>query len=298
MYRTLSGIIKEARPQQWVKNLIVFAALIFSQHFADPALVLRALLGFVAFCLLSGGIYIFNDIADLETDKLHPGKRRRPLALGELGVGEASVGAGAFIIIGMVVSLLLGPSFAGVSAVYLILSVLYSVYLKRVMILDVLIISIGFVLRAIAGVEVLRGHVAAIDLSPWLLICTLFLALFMAFGKRRHEIYLLDEKATEHRSTLGEYSLDFLDGLIYALMSATVIAYSIYTIWPATVEKFHSRNMVLTIPFVVYGIFRYTFLVTQKKEGGSPSELLLHDVPLIITIVLWFLSVLLILHFS
>jgi hypothetical protein len=167
-----------------------------------------------------------------------------------------------------------------------------------VIILDALIISIGFILRAIAGVEVLRGHVAAIDLSPWLLVCTLFLALFMAFGKRRHERYLLDEKATEHRSTLGEYSLDFLDGLIYALMSATVISYSIYTIWPATVEKFHSRNMVLTIPFVVYGIFRYAFLVTQKEEGGNPSELLLRDVPLIVTVILWFLSVLLILYVS
>jgi len=298
MYGTLSRILKEARPHQWVKNLIVFAALIFSQHFADGALFLRTLLGFVAFCLLSGGIYIFNDIADLETDKLHPAKKSRPLALGELGVVEASVGAGAFIVTGMIISLLLGPSFAGVSAVYLIFSVLYSLYLKRVIILDALIISIGFILRAIAGVEVLRGHVAAIDLSPWLLVCTLFLALFMAFGKRRHERYLLDEKAMEHRSTLGEYSLDFLDGLIYALMSATVISYSIYTIWPATVEKFHSRNMVLTIPFVVYGIFRYAFLVTQKKEGGNPSELLLRDVPLIVTVILWFLSVLLILYVS
>jgi 4-hydroxybenzoate polyprenyltransferase len=295
---SFSRIMKEARPHQWVKNSIIFAALIFSHNFADPALVFRAILGFVAFCLLSGGIYIFNDIVDLEIDKLHPGKRNRPLALGELSVGTASAGCVVFIVIGMGISLLLGSSFASVSAVYLLLSVLYSLYLKRVIILDVLIISIGFVLRAIAGVEVLRGHVAAIDLSPWLLVCTLFLALFMGFGKRRHEMFLLNERATEHRSTLGEYSLDFLDGLIYALMSATVISYAIYTIWPATVEKFHSRNMVLTIPFVVYGIFRYTFLVTQKKEGGNPSELLLRDVPLIATVILWFLSVLLILHFS
>jgi 4-hydroxybenzoate polyprenyltransferase len=196
----------------------------------------------------------------------------------------------------MGVSLLLGPSFAGVSAVYLLLSILYSLFLKHVIILDVLLISIGFVLRAIAGVEVLRGRVPAIELSPWLLLCTLFLALFMGFGKRRHEIALLEEKATEHRSTLGEYSIDFVDGLIYALMSATVISYSIYTIWPATVEKFHSRNMVVTIPFVVYGIFRYSFLVTQKKEGGNPAELLLRDVPLIATVILWFFSVLLVLY--
>jgi len=298
MYRVVSGIIREARPQQWVKNLIVFAALIFSQHYADVGLFLRALLGFFAFCLLSGGIYIFNDIVDLESDKLHPGKKTRPLAKGELGVIDASTGAGIFIIAGVLLSLALGPSFAGVAAVYLILSVLYSLYLKRVIILDVLIISIGFVLRAIAGVEVLRERLVSIDLSPWLLVCTLFLALFMSFGKRRHEIHLLNDKATEHRSTLGEYSIEFLDGLIYALMSATVITYSIYTIWPATIEKFHSRNMVFTIPFVVYGIFRYAFLVTQKKEGGSPSDLLLRDVPLIVTIILWFFTVLMILRFS
>jgi 4-hydroxybenzoate polyprenyltransferase len=291
MYGTLSRVIKEARPHQWVKNLIIFAALVFSQHFINPALVLRAIVGFVAFCLLSGGIYIFNDIVDLETDKLHPEKRRRPLALGELSLGRASAGCGVFICVGMGVSLLLGPSFAGVSAVYLLLSILYSLFLKHVIILDVLLISIGFVLRAIAGVEVLRGRVPAIELSPWLL-----LALFMGFGKRRHEIALLEEKATEHRSTLGEYSIDFVDGLIYALMSATVISYSIYTIWPATVEKFHSRNMVVTIPFVVYGIFRYSFLVTQKKEGGNPAELLLRDVPLIATVILWFFSVLLVLY--
>jgi len=296
MYGTFSRIIKEARPHQWVKNSIIFAALIFSQHFVDPALFLRAIGGFVAFCLLSGGIYIFNDIVDVETDKLHPEKRRRPLALGELSLGKASAGCGVFIGVGMCVSLLLGPSFAGVSAVYLILSILYSLFLKRVIILDVLLISIGFVLRAIAGVEVLSGHVPAIELSPWLLVCTLFLALFMGFGKRRHEIVLLDERAPGHRSTLGEYSIDFVDGLIYALMSATVISYSIYTIWPATVEKFHSGNMVLTIPFVVYGIFRYSYLVTQKKEGGNPSELLLRDVPLIATVILWFFSVLLVLY--
>lgn len=298
MYGTLSRIVREARPYQWVKNLIIFAALIFSQHFTNQSLFLIVVLGFVAFCLLSGGIYIFNDIVDLETDKVHPAKRKRPLALGELSVTAASTACGVFVLAGMGLSLLVGPSFAGVAAVYLILSILYSLFLKRIIILDVMIISIGFVLRAIAGVEALRGHVGSIDLSPWLLVCTLFLALFMGFGKRRHEISVLDEKATEHRSTLGEYSHDFLDGLIYALMAATIISYSIYTIWPATVAKFHSRNMVLTIPFVVYGIFRYTFLVTQKEKGGNPSELLLHDVPLIATIVLWFLSVIIILYVS
>ncbi|KPJ59453.1 MAG: hypothetical protein AMJ46_11075 [Latescibacteria bacterium DG_63] len=294
----LSRLIKEARPHQWVKNLIIFAALIFSLNFTNGELVLRAFLGFVAFCLLSGGVYIFNDMVDLETDRLHPQKSKRPLALGELSVGQASAGSAVFIAAGMILSLLLGSSFAVVSALYLILGLLYSLYLRRMIIVDALVISVGFVLRAIAGVEVLRERVATIDLSPWLLVCTLFLALFMSFGKRRHEIALLNERADDHRSTLGEYSLSFLDGLIYALMSATVIAYSIYTISPATVEKFHSRNMVLTIPFVVYGIFRYAFLVTQKQKGGNPSELLLQDMPLVVTVLLWVVSVLLVLGIS
>ncbi|UCF78954.1 MAG: decaprenyl-phosphate phosphoribosyltransferase [Candidatus Eiseniibacteriota bacterium] len=298
MGRTLSVIIREARPHQWVKNFIVFAALIFSFNFTDAGLVLRTFLGFVAFCLLSGGVYVFNDIVDLESDRLHPQKGTRPLARGELSVAWASAGSAVLIVVGMTLSLLLGSSFAGVSALYLILGLLYSLYLKRLMIVDALIISVGFVLRAIAGVEVLREEVVAIELSPWLLVCTLFLALFMSFGKRRHEIALLNEKADDHRSTLGEYSLGFLDGLIYALMSATVISYSIYTISPATVEKFHSRNMVLTIPFVVYGIFRYAYLVTQKQKGGNPSELLLRDVPLIVTVLLWIASVLLVLLLS
>jgi 4-hydroxybenzoate polyprenyltransferase len=292
------GLLKEARPHQWVKNLIVFAALVFSLNFTDGELVLRALLAFVAFCLLSGGVYVFNDIVDLETDRLHPHKKIRPLARGELSVIQASAGSAVFIILGMVLSLLLGSSFAVVSALYLILGLLYSLYLKRMIIVDALAISVGFVLRAIAGVEVLRERVATIDLSPWLLVCTLFLALFMSFGKRRHEISLLNDKADDHRSTLGEYSLGFLDGLIYALMSATVIAYSIYTISPATVEKFHSRNMVVTIPFVVYGIFRYAFLVTQRQKGGNPSELLVRDVPLVVTVLLWIVSILLILGIS
>jgi len=218
--------------------------------------------------------------------------------MGELTVTAASFGSGVLIVAGMIVSLFLGPSFAGVSAIYLVLGVFYSLYLKRIMILDVLVISVGFVLRAIAGVEALRAPVPGIELSPWLLVCTLFLALFLGFGKRRHEIVLLDSRATEHRSTLSEYSLSFLDGLIYALVAATLISYSIYTISPATMAKFHSTNMVLTIPFVVYGIFRYTFLVTQKKEGGNPSELLLTDLPLIAAVMLWFVSVVLVLFLS
>jgi len=296
--RTLLLVLKEARPHQWVKNLIVFAALLFSQNLGHGALFARSLLAFAVFCFLSGGVYIFNDIVDLEADKLHPTKCRRPLARGELGVTAASAGSGVFIAAGMILSLFLGPSFAGVSAIYLVICVFYSLYLKRILILDVLTISVGFVLRATAGVEALRGRVPYIELSPWLLVCTLFLALFLGFGKRRHEIAILESRATEHRSTLSEYSLSFLDGLIYALMAATLISYALYSISPATTAKFHSTNMVLTLPFVVYGIFRYTFLVTQKLEGGNPSELLLTDLPLIATVALWFVCVVLVLVLS
>ncbi len=298
MFRSIILIIQEARPRQWVKNLIVFAALLFSENFDHASLLSRAVIAFAGFCLLSGGVYLFNDIVDLDSDRLHPAKCKRPLALGELSVAAASLGSGVFILAGMGLSLVLGSSFTGVAAMYLVLGVLYSLFLKRVIILDVLVISLGFVLRAIAGVEALRDLVPSIELSPWLLVCTLFLALFMGFGKRRHEIALLNDKATEHRNTLGEYSLSFLDGLIYALMAATLISYAIYTISPATVEKFHSPNMVLTLPFVVYGVFRYTFLVTQKREGGNPSELLLGDLPLAVTILLWFACVVLVLLVS
>ncbi len=296
--RTFVLLLKEARPHQWVKNLIVFAALLFSKNLGDGPLFGRSLLAFVVFCLLSGGVYVFNDIVDLESDKLHPAKRKRPLARGELGVTAASAGSAVFIAAGMILSIFLGPSFAGVSAMYLVLCAFYSLYLKRILILDVLTISMGFVLRAVAGVEALRGPVPHIELSPWLLVCTLFLALFLGFGKRRHEIALLESRANEHRSTLSQYSLSFLDGLIYALMAATLISYAIYTISPATTAKFHSTNMVLTIPFVVYGIFRYTFLVTQKLEGGNPSELLLTDLPLVATVVLWLVCVVLVLVLS
>ncbi|MFH0777295.1 MAG: UbiA prenyltransferase family protein, partial [Candidatus Eisenbacteria bacterium] len=181
MGNRISLILAEARPRQWVKNVVLFAGLVFSENVAEADLLIRAVAGFAAFCLLSGGLYIFNDIVDLESDKLHPDKRKRPLARGELGIVAASCGSGVFIGAGVCISVLLGGSFAAASALYLILGVLYSVYLKRLIILDALIISVGFVLRAIAGVEALRPTLASIEISPWLLVCTLFLALFMAF---------------------------------------------------------------------------------------------------------------------
>lgn len=248
--------------------------------------------------MLSASIYVFNDLLDYERDRLHPVKRRRPIASGEVSRKGALVfgivlGAG-----GLVLASLLGLGFFRSAAIYYFLMVAYSLGLKNGVVLDVLIISIGFVLRAIAGVEALKQIEPGVVISPWLLVCTLFLALFLGFNKRRHEITLLSEEAAKHRKSLDDYSVEFLDAVIAVVTAATAIAYSIYTIWPATVAKFNTANLVYTIPFVVYGLFRYMYLVLVRNRGGSPSEILASDAPLVVDIVLWLVVAGLVLYTS
>jgi 4-hydroxybenzoate polyprenyltransferase len=284
------------RPRQWIKNGVLFAGLIFSQNAFDPRLLLRALAGFLVFCAVSGASYIINDYLDLERDRLHPDKRNRPMASGALPPRVGIVAAVILLVIALAAATLLGREFALTAGAYAALIFAYSLVLKRVIILDALAIAVGFVLRAIAGVEVVRAADPATALSPWLLVCTLFLALFLAVGKRRQELVMLESGAASHRRTLGEYSPALLDLMMGVMTAATIIAYATYTISPATVARFQSPSLVYTIPFVVYGIFRYVYLVLERQSGGNPTEVLLTDLPLLVNILMWLVAVGLILY--
>jgi 4-hydroxybenzoate polyprenyltransferase len=275
------------RPKQWVKNLVLLAGLIFSRNLFEPGMAARGLGALGIFCLLSGAIYVFNDLRDYNRDKAHPNKRSRPIASGRVSRMEAAVLGLVVAVIGLVLASMVNTSFLWVSLAYVVLQIAYSLGLKHMVVLDVLIISLGFVLRAIAGVEALKDLDPGVVISPWLLVCTLFLALFLGFSKRRHELNLLEDNASQHRKTLDDYSAAFLDAMIIAVAAATLIAYAIYTIWGETVVKFGTDRLIYTVPFVVYGLFRYMYLVMLKNRGGSPSEVLLTDVPLIVDIILW-----------
>ncbi len=285
------SLLVSLRPAQWTKNLLVFAALIFAVKLFDPYAVARATAAFVIFCALSGSVYLINDVADREGDRRHPVKGHRPIASGELSVaiavnvavvlGAAAIGAAFF----------LGWRFALISAAYFVLMTLYSGLLKHLVILDVLTIAIGFVLRAAAGA-------AAIDvvISHWLLVCTILLALFVALAKRRAELVLLAQDATGHRRILGEYSPYLLDQMIGVVTASTLIAYILYTISPETIAKFGTGWLELTVPFPLYGIFRYLYLVHRHEAGGSPADLLLTDRPLLACVALWAAAVVVIIY--
>jgi 4-hydroxybenzoate polyprenyltransferase len=285
------NLLISLRPGQWAKNLLVFAGLIFGLRLFDPLEVGRAVAAFLIFCVLSGVVYLVNDIADRESDRLHPLKARRPIASGALPVPVAVTAAFALGGLALASAFTLGTSFFVVSLAYLTLLAAYSGPLKHIVIIDVLTIAVGFVLRAVAGaiaVEVEIGH--------WLLVCTILLALFISLAKRRHELVLLADGAAHHRPILGEYSPYLLDQMIAVVTASTLIAYVFYTISPETEQKFGTAWLGLTIPFPLYGIFRYLYLVHQREGGGSPSELLLTDRPLLMCVILWALTVTLIIY--
>jgi len=277
----LVGALKSLRPRQWAKNLFVFAAVVFSQNLFTP-LVGLAVLAFAIFCGLSGAIYLVNDVVDMEKDRLHPIKRRRPIAAGVLprwlGVALAAVLLGA----SLGAAFTLSPRFGLVALGYAVLLVAYSLWLKAVVIVDVLTVATGFVLRAIAGAAAVD-----VDISGWLIICTILVALFLALGKRRHEYLSLRGAAAAHRPILAEYSEGFLDQMIAVVTASTVTAYALYTMSPETVAKFHTRFLPLTLPFVLYGIFRYLYLLYHRELGGNPSDLLLSDRALLVNTLLW-----------
>ncbi|MDM7917442.1 MAG: decaprenyl-phosphate phosphoribosyltransferase [Candidatus Eisenbacteria bacterium] len=289
----IQAVLQQIRVKQWTKNLILFAGVIFSHQFLVGQEMARAAMGFVAFCLLSSAIYILNDLIDIESDRVHPRKRFRPLPSGRLPIATAWSLMLPLVLTGGTMSLLLGRNFALTAGGYLALNILYTLILKRVVMLDVLSISIGFVLRAAAGVAVLSHPV---ELSPWLLLCTFFLALFLAVSKRRHERFLLAEQAEQHRRTLAEYPQELVDQMIPVVTAATVISYAIYTVSPGTVARVGGSGLVYTVPFVVFGVFRYLYLVFRRMQGGSPSDTLLTDPPTLVNIVLWLGVVLAILY--
>lgn len=279
---TLRNLIESLRPQQWTKNLFVLAALPFGLKLFDPAAVAMALAAFVVFCALSGVVYLVNDLYDRDHDRLHPTKRARPIAAGTLSPKTAALSAGVIAAVALGAALWIGTAFAVVSGSYLVLFGLYSRWLKHLVIIDVLSIAIGFVLRTYAGALAI-----AVPVSDWLLVCTVLLALFLALSKRRHEITLLAEGAGGHRRILDEYNPYLLDQMIGVVTASTLMAYIIYSTSPDTVERFGTHHLVLTIPFPIYGILRYLYLVHRRDGGGNPSELLITDRPLLICVGLW-----------
>jgi 4-hydroxybenzoate polyprenyltransferase len=280
----IRAIIQQIRVRQWTKNLVLFAGVIFAHQFLDRQELGRAVSGFFSFCLLASAIYILNDLIDLDMDRVHPKKRMRPIASGRIKIPFAVILLLLLLAGGAVCAAALGRRFVSVAAGYFVLNVLYTLVLKRIVMVDVLAISIGFVLRAVAGVALLTKPV---DLSPWLLLCTFFLALFLAVGKRRHERVLLQDQAEQHRKTLAEYPPELVDQLIPVVTAATVISYAIYTVSPTTVERVGGSELVYTVPLVVFGVFRYLYLVFRKMQGGAPSEVLVSDPPMLINVVLW-----------
>jgi 4-hydroxybenzoate polyprenyltransferase len=292
----LLALLKTMRPKQWVKNGVIFAALVFDHHLFQAGPLLRTLAGFALLCVLSSTVYIINDLADIEKDRQHPKKRLRPLASGALKKETAIAAAILFPLIALPLGYILDRGFAAVAVVYLVTNILYSLWIKHYVILDVLLVALGYLLRVTAGALII--HVA---MSPWLYICMTLLALFMGFGKRRGELVLLNRngQATVHqtsRKVLEEYSLPFLDEMINLVSSATVMAYSLYTFSADNLPQ--NQSMMLTIPFVLYGIFRYLYLIHIKGEGGAPDELVLTDRPLQVTFGLWGLSAVLILYLN
>lgn len=275
-------VVRSMRPYQWTKNLFLFAGLIFSQNLLHGPLILRTVLAFCTFCLLTGGVYIINDVIDKKEDRLHPSKKNRPIASGRVSVAWALATALCSIIVSLLLSFRLSVDFGVIAAIYVILMTGYSLLLKRVVILDVLIISAGFILRVVAG-TVLIG----VTISSWLLTCTIFLSLCLALGKRRCELSLVHSGSEGHRDVLQRYSLPFLDQLIAVVTASTLLSYALYTMSEATVEKFGSEKLIFTIPFVVYGLFRYLYLIYVKSEGGDPGKDLFTDRGLLLDVILW-----------
>ncbi len=284
-------IIRLIRPWQWIKNGVVLAGLIFSGMAFVREYQIDALLAFFVFCLVSSSVYALNDIIDRERDRLHPMKQNRPLASGKLSATTASVIAVIFALAGMVLAISVNLPLLIVAVSYLFLNILYTFYLKNIVIIDVMSIAAGFVLRAVAGAVAIN-----VVISNWLLISTFVLALFLALGKRRAEIVSLEQGAATHREILERYSSYLLDQLIGVVTASTVITYFFYTLSSEVQTKLHTKYMVLTTPFVIYGVFRYLYLVHKEAQGGFPTRLLLTDRPILLDVLLWLASVIIILY--
>jgi len=288
----VAALLKLMRPAHWVKNVFVLAPVVFAQRLTDPHSITLALLAFVCFCLASSAVYAFNDIRDREEDRLHPVKCHRPIPSGQLSVGVAAVAAVVLAGLAVAGALYIGHEFTLVLVAYLILNLLYTTVLKHVVILDVMSVSLGFVLRVLGGAVAID-----VEVSAWLLLCTIFLALFLAFSKRRHELMLLDQHASDQRPVLTSYSPAFLDQMINVVTASTVVAFALYSISPETVEKFQTRFLIYTTPFVLYGIFRYLYLIYQSPGQLNPTEGVVRDLPSMVNLVLWGGSVIFVIYY-
>ena len=277
------ALIRSLRPEQWLKNGFVLAPMVFSGLLDDPIIWGRSLLAVAAFCAASSAVYLVNDVLDREADRRHPSKCNRPIAAGEISVGAALVTAVVLAAAGMVTAFALGGWFPAVLGSYILLVVLYSVVLKRVVFVDVLVLAAGFVLRVVGGAVAID-----VPVSRWLLLCAYLLALYLALGKRRSELALLGDGAGTHREVLGHYTLGLVDQAISVVLGATVLAYALYTVAPETVAKVGSEGLMATVPVVLYGLFRYLYLLHRHELGGSPTRVLATDRPLLITVIVWF----------
>jgi 4-hydroxybenzoate polyprenyltransferase len=284
------ALVLALRPRQWAKNVFVAAALVFAGRLADPSAVLVVCGAFAVFCVLSSAVYLINDVRDRDADRLHPAKRRRPIASGEISPGTASALSVILAVAALFAAFRLSTRFGEVAAAYLVLNLAYSFGLKRVVILDVMMVATGFLLRALAGAVVID-----VAISRWLVMCTGLLALFLGFAKRRQEVAALEGESLT-RPILKEYSLPFLDQMIAAVTGATVVAYSVYAFSPEVAQKLGTTHLGFTIPFVLFGIFRYLYLVHQRGIGENPTAVVLTDLPLVLDVLLWAAAVVLALY--
>lgn len=286
---SLIALIEAMRPKQWVKNAVVFAALVFDIKLFRLHSFVLVVLAALLFCLISAATYLFNDLLDVEADRQHPLKSKRPIASGRLSPTAAGAAIVVLLLIAFPAAIAVRPMLGAIMATYLVVNIAYTFVLKHWVIIDVFVIAAGFVLRAAAGAVVI-----GVPISPWLYVCLVLLSLFIGFSKRRHELVLLADNAGSHRRILDDYSPELLDNLISVVSAATIMAYSLYTFSAPNLPEDHA--MMLTIPFVVYGLFRYLYLVHHEGGGGAPEQVLLDDLPLLISIVLWGVSATVILY--
>ena len=282
----LIGLIKAMRPKQWVKNVLIFAAVVFDRKLRNLPALRDTVLGVVVFCLIAGAVYLINDLTDIEADRQHPQKRHRPIASGEIPVWAAWLAVVILLGVSFPLAYRLSPLFATVCAAYFFLNLAYSLWLKHVVLVDVLVLASFYVLRVMAGVTIIDVE----RFSPWLYLSTTFLALFMGIGKRRAELFMARETGVNHRKVLDSYSLEYLDQLITIVLTISILAYSLYTFSAENLPENHV--MMLTIPFVIYGIFRYLYLIQVEGHGEAPEEVLLNDRPFQVNLMFWAASVL------
>ena len=281
-------ILISLRPRQWTKNLVVFAGIIFSGNIFNWPMQFKVWLTFIAFCAVVGAGYLVNDVIDRDKDRVHPVKRTRPIASGRMGAGTALAVALFLVAVFIGGGLLVDPLLSAYLAAYLVLQLAYSLALKRLVIVDVLAISAGFVIRAVAGAAVIH-----VIISPWLVVCAMLLALFLALAKRRAELVMMEEEAAYHRSNLEQYSIELVDQMTVVTAAATVVSYALYSF-----TAFDSSAMMITIPFVLYGIFRYLYLVHRHLRGGSPEQVLISDIPMLVDVVLWVVTAVAVLRWT